>query len=262
MTFASRLASEVFTHRPSARVTPRRTSSLDLSLPSRVRLRRRRREQGCPRPRLPPLRFLPLRRLASVRQLLIRGFHTPVRALSAFLTLSGLCSARRLPALFHAGPALGVSCPPGTNPARRAVRPLGRRCPPEVDHRLAFAAQQTPTPSRGWDPTKLPQPLNEEAAVRASSPPTGPCSLRASVSSGSGLDPPTTATLMGFLLPRGFPLHDGDRPSGPSSHGLRLPARRLDRQLPSRVFDRRSGWLDSLEPATPCEVCHLIDPPR
>jgi hypothetical protein len=117
-------------------------------------------------------------------------------------------------------------------------------------------------PREAGEPPRWPQPLNEEAAERATSPPTGPCSLRASVSPVSGLDPPATATLMGFVLPRGFPLHDGDRPSGPSSHGLCPPARKLDRQLPSRVFDRRRGWLDSLEPATPCEVCHLVDPPH
>jgi hypothetical protein len=84
-------------------------SSLDLALLFRVPLHRCRRWRGEPRLRLPPLRFLPLRRFPDPGQLLLpEGTSFRLRALSAFLTLSGPCSARDLPALFHAGPALGV----------------------------------------------------------------------------------------------------------------------------------------------------------
>lgn len=79
--------------------SPSKQSSLSLSLPCRVPLRRRRRVQSLPYRRLPPLRFRPLRRVPGERQLLIPGATIPrVRALSAFLTLPGPCSARRLPA--------------------------------------------------------------------------------------------------------------------------------------------------------------------
>jgi hypothetical protein len=61
------------------------------------------------------------------------GSHIPPRvyhargygAFSAFLTLSRLSSAHDLPALFHAGPVLGVF-PSGPFCAHRAFRPLER----------------------------------------------------------------------------------------------------------------------------------------
>jgi len=60
--------------------------------------------------RLPPLRFLPLRRFPVRGQpLSSRGYQPPGSgAFSAFLTLSRPSSAHGLPALFHAGPVLGV----------------------------------------------------------------------------------------------------------------------------------------------------------
>lgn len=59
--------------------------------------------------RLPPMRFVPLRRFPGAGQPLVPGKPTPgFGASSAFHTLSRLCSARRLPALFHADPARGV----------------------------------------------------------------------------------------------------------------------------------------------------------
>jgi hypothetical protein len=61
-------------------------------------------------PRVPPLRFLPLQRFLDRGQpLTSRGYHSSgYVASSAFRTLSRLFSARGPPALFHAGPALGV----------------------------------------------------------------------------------------------------------------------------------------------------------
>jgi hypothetical protein len=69
---------------------------------------------------LPSLRFLPLRRFPSCGQSLTsRGYHFPgYVAFSAFLTLSRPFSTHCLPALFHAGPALGVS-PSGSLTPRR-----------------------------------------------------------------------------------------------------------------------------------------------
>jgi len=66
--------------------------------------------QGRSPERLPPLRFLSpsassQRRTATCSQ----GYHPPgYGAFSAFLTPSRPSSVRRLPALFHAGPAHGV----------------------------------------------------------------------------------------------------------------------------------------------------------
>jgi hypothetical protein len=63
-----------------------------------------------PNQQLPLLQFSPLRRFPNNGQLLTPEGYQPSGyvAFSAFLTLSRLSSARRLPALFHAGPALGV----------------------------------------------------------------------------------------------------------------------------------------------------------
>jgi hypothetical protein len=64
---------------------------------------------GLTPPPAPPLRFSPLRRFPSARQPLTpEATDLRVRALAAFLTLSGPYSAQHLPALFHAGPTLGV----------------------------------------------------------------------------------------------------------------------------------------------------------
>jgi hypothetical protein len=62
-----------------------------------------------------------------------------------FRTLSTLCSPNDLPGLFHPDPAVGVypsrRCSPGG-----AVRPLGRRVPP--DFRSSPALRAAPRPSR------------------------------------------------------------------------------------------------------------------
>lgn len=67
-----------------------------------------------------------------------RGYQPRVRALSAFLTLSGLFSASPLPALFRAGPALGVS-------------PFGADLHPQ-----SRAPSRTPLPSCGSGPARPP----------------------------------------------------------------------------------------------------------
>jgi len=84
-------------------------STHSLSLLSRV-LQLWCRRLGLPERRLPPLRFLPLRRFPVRGQpLSSRGYQpSGSGAFSAFLTLSRLSSAHELPALFHAGPVLGV----------------------------------------------------------------------------------------------------------------------------------------------------------
>jgi hypothetical protein len=48
-----------------------------------------------------------------------------------------------------------------------------------------------------------------EAALPLTCPTSGPCSPRASVPEAGGLDLTRAATLMGFCLPRGFPLPIG-----------------------------------------------------
>jgi hypothetical protein len=56
-----------------------------------------------------------------------------------------------------------------------------------------------------------------------------------------GVSPPLPVTLQGSILSRAW-----------------LPVRTLSRRLLLRVFDRQRNWLDSLEPASPFEVCHLV----
>lgn len=109
-----------------------------------------------------------------------------VRALSAFLTLSGPYSARYLPALFHAGPVRGV-LPSKVHPTRGAARPLGRRCPHVVTQLLVTASSRLLSgPSRGWDLHAY--GILVDAAPWESGRTSGPCSPRASVPPVGGLD--------------------------------------------------------------------------
>jgi len=109
-----------------------------------------------------------------------------VRALSAFLTLSGPCSTRYLPALFHAGPARGV-LPSRVPPARGAARPLGRRCPHVVTRLLVTVSSRRPCgSSRGWN--LLASGILVDAAPWESGLTSRPCSPRASVPLAGGLD--------------------------------------------------------------------------
>jgi hypothetical protein len=135
--------------------------------------------------RLPPLRFLPLRRFPGAGQPLIPGIPLPgYGASSAFLTLSRLSSAQHLPALFHAGPALGVA--PFKAEFHLQSRTFSRR----------------PIPSCGWS-------VNLRFRVLL------PASVLASAEA-------EAATFMGFCLPRGFTLVRRG-PFGSNSHGLRGP---------------------------------------
>ena len=109
-----------------------------------------------------------------------------VRALSAFLTLSGPYSTRYLPALFHAGTALGV-LPSRVHPTRGAARPLGRRCPHVVTRLLVTASsRRLPGPSRGW--ASFTNGILVDATPWESGRTSRPCSPRASVPLVSGLD--------------------------------------------------------------------------
>jgi len=145
--------------------------------------------------------------------------NSQVRALSAFRTLSGLCSARRLPALFHAGPAHGVS------PFRDDLHPQSR------------ASSRTPLPSCGWPtilapsrPPRLPRApgdararlgrLSRRRRFRPPAPLQGlaPCEWPCRRADCSGQ--PFDRDPRGFLLPRGFSLSAGGPPRGPSSLGL------------------------------------------
>jgi hypothetical protein len=106
-------------------------------LPPSFRVRRsasgrrsRLRPKSLPKPSAPPVRFSPLQRLS------IRGSGTKVAEHprldrpppTGFLNLLASSSAPNLPALFHAGSALGVH-PSELCSFRAAVRRLQRRCP-------------------------------------------------------------------------------------------------------------------------------------
>jgi hypothetical protein len=156
-------------------------SSLDLSLPSRARLHRGRRWRGYPLHGCLPCGSLPLRRFPGSGQLLIsRGTNPRVRALSAFRTLSGLSSTRSLPALLRAGPALGVS-PFRVEFTRRAVRPLGRRCPPGVGLPTSYRPGIRGLVGLLGIPV-LVSAARKETAPPPAGPSSGLCSLRVSVS--------------------------------------------------------------------------------
>jgi hypothetical protein len=145
--------------------------SRNLSLPSRVSITRKPPGEG-PRSdviRLPPMRFLPLRRIPGTGQPLLPGIPLPGSgASSAFLTLARLSSAQHLPALFHAGPARGVS------PFRADF------------HSQSRTFFRRPIPSCGWS-------VNLRYRVLI------PAGVLASAEAGA-------ATLLGFCLPRGLSL--------------------------------------------------------
>jgi hypothetical protein len=131
--------------------------------------------------------------------------------LTAFRTLSGPCSTRYLPALFHAGTALGVSTLQGSS------RPRSR------------TPSRTPLPSCGSPTSRyLCHPVAAPGPSRAR--PRKPHSILAAQTHWrqaplQGLAPrerlysrpvvwtePRAATLMGLLLPRGFSLFTGAQP--------------------------------------------------
>jgi hypothetical protein len=166
------------------------------------------------------MRFLPLRRLDDDGQPLIPGVTRPPGSVpfSAFLTLSRFCSAHHLPALFHAGPAHGVS--------------LQGRFPPAELYVLS-------------DAFCLLAVGPKTSASRLSS-------LRASLASGRAEADPKAATLLGFASLGMSPFS-----SGSEDHplvGFMGNEHELVDHCPSECC-RRKGWLDSLEPAAPFEVC-------
>lgn len=185
-------------------------------------------------------------------------YQLQVRALSAFLTLAGLCSARSLPALFHAGPAHGVLTLQGRSPPAEL-------CDLSVASallRLAIVrASSRPSGPSGC----LGNPCRCRGVCRGDDaahecPSSGRCSLRVSVSRSERLSPLFDRDPLGFLLPRGFSLLPVTHPGSILSRALR-PVRKLSRSLPLRVLVRQGGRLDSLESASPCEVSHLLAHP-
>jgi len=127
--------------------------------------------------RLPLLRSLPLRRFPDSGQPLTPEGYQPsgYGAFSAFLTLSRPSSARCLPALFHAGPAHGVSPSGPLSPTERAilsdVSPLLRL----VRFAATASSAQAHRPPRIYG--QLAQTALREAALCAARPTSGftPC---------------------------------------------------------------------------------------
>jgi len=147
---------------------------------------------------------------ASGSYLFLEGTSLQVRALSAFLTLSGLSSARGLPALFHAGPALGVF-PFRVVFTRRAALPLGRSCPPEVGWYRRFRLDGRASSGPGVPESRIGR-LSRRRRVSIPAPLQGfaPCECPCLRADCLGL--PGDCNPRGLLLPRGFSLFAGDPP--------------------------------------------------
>jgi hypothetical protein len=174
-------------------------------------------------------------------------------ALRAFLrpTPAGLVSCRSRPWGF----------------ALQGLSPLAEQCVlSDVDALLGLTGlpgfvSTVSTSSGSWGTWWLSRPSFEETSLPSTCPSSGPCSLRVSVSPGRlfkstrGPRPSWAFSSLGAS-----PSPSATFP-GPSSHGLRSPVRTLGRRMPLRVLSRRSGWLDSLEPASLSEVCHLLVDP-
>jgi hypothetical protein len=180
-------------------------------------------------------------------------------ASSAFRTLSRLCSNRCLPALFHAGPALGVlpsglislaghwlfraSCPLvvglpvfvgapafrfaagflGDHPAKHLVKPLRNTTQPGLPHFRAFISARVCVSSRRIRSRKRPQPSWAF---------------------------PSEGTLL--LSPASLPRN----PSSPELH-----CRLISRQLPFRVYPaKESALLRGVAPPLPRFATFSADP--
>jgi hypothetical protein len=171
--------------------------------------------------------FVPLRRLRQSGAHYPRVCLTRYVALSGFLSLLAPCFSRRLPALFHAGNALGVL------PSR------------------AFPPRQAGTPSRGPMPSCRWPPRT--ARLQGLWPGAGPLSERAIFQAS-----PQPAALLGFHPLQGLPLPRVRAPTGPSSHGLVRNRFTVSFANDLQSLDPRENWLDSLESADPRGVSRLI----
>jgi hypothetical protein len=136
MALALRLASEVFTHRPSATVNSRRASSPGLLLPSRVRLRRRCHEQGRPCRGCLPCGLSPFGVFPAVSS-----------------HLSGGSKPRYVPSQRFSR-SQGLAPPTACRPCFVPVPPLGF-LPSRADlHSQSRTPSRTPIPSWSWSPTR------------------------------------------------------------------------------------------------------------
>ena len=162
---------------------------------------------------LPPLRFCPLRRFPDNGQL-----HTPegyqpsgYDAFSAFHTLSRLSSTRCLPAIFHAGPALGVS-PSGSILTPGAIHSLELLSPLVVSSPYGLCFRCLDPRPLGYGRFPRDDPSRSNASF--SSPHSRvfvPVSARPSGANFARKN----ATLLGFHLPKGFPLSPAGLPRSP-----------------------------------------------
>jgi hypothetical protein len=157
---------------------------------------------GYPSRRLPPMRSLPLRRFPVRGQpLTSRGYQPPgYGAFSAFLTLSRLSSAHGLPALFHAGPVLGVL--PSRVDFRSRSRVLFRKplpsCGSFLRPRRCFCLSGY-VAVLGFG--SLSQTHVNEAVLEPRHSTSRPCSPRASVPLTGGLNLPRGRNPHGLLPP-------------------------------------------------------------
>jgi len=154
----------------------------------------------------------------------LKGTSPQVRALSAFLTLSGPFPPGTCRPVFVPVPPLGFH-PSGSISTRRAVRPLGRRCPPGVGQSDARRID-----CLGCVRFRRTLGVRDRApASLKTGPSSGLCSLRASVSPGELIKPAGDRDPRGFLLLRGFSLSVGD----PSSESILSRASVSDAQAKS-----------------------------
>jgi hypothetical protein len=171
--------------------------------------------------------FDPLRRLRQSGAHLPRACLTRYVALTGFLSLLALYFSRRLPALFHAGNALGV--------------PPSRAFPP----RQAGTPSRGPLPSCRWPP-------------RCSSTPR-PQAGRGSVAPAPLFRNRRSPMLSWAFIPsRVFPSPAMEPRMGSSSHELFRGRLAVPSAEALQSITRRENWLDSLEPADPPGVSRLI----
>jgi len=170
------------------------------------------------------------------------GYQPQVRALSAFLTLSGPCSARSLPALFHAGPALGVHSLQGRSPP---AEPCDLSAASALLGLTVVKASSRP-PGR-WN--LLGETLRagssfEETTLLTTAPLQGFAPCERPCLGASGLNLPFDRDPHGILLLRGFSLLTGDPPRVHPLTGLVIGAHARPIAAPQSVVPaKRSAGL-------------------
>lgn len=169
-------------------------------------------------------------------------------------------STSGLPALFHAGSALGV-CPSELCSSRTGGSRLRHRYPRAVGTSRSDLAALAPESRRSLGSAPDPRPSPRETTE--SCPASGPCSAPRVRCSCRWFRPTGARSSPGLLPSRVFPLAGRAAVfTAASPRVVRHPDAEAARLAPLQGLAFRRDWLSSLEDADPPGVSHLVTDPR